>query len=76
MFLLSLWNGYNFKADLQDLLYTDGDIFRAMLEVLAYLYKHNYQLDSLVSQAEIDPIIELWGGAFQADPARGPAPAP
>jgi hypothetical protein len=34
-FLLSLWNGDNFKADLQEILYNDSDIFHSMMEVLS-----------------------------------------
>lgn len=64
MFLLSLWNGGNFKADLQDVLYNDPDIFNAMLEVLRYLYEHNLQLDSLISESEIKPVMRRWGQAF------------
>ena len=41
MFLLSLWNGCFFKADLQDVLYNDRETFSAMIEVLNYLYGNN-----------------------------------
>ncbi len=64
-FLLSLWNGNDFKADLQELLYVDPDIFSDMQEVTKYLYENNYQLDSLVSQSEMNPVIERWGDVFR-----------
>lgn len=67
MFLLSLWNGDDFKADLQDLLYTDAEIFSAMLHTLQYLYGSNSQLDSFVTEDEIKPIIAMWGSAFKRD---------
>jgi hypothetical protein len=69
MFLLSLWNGANFKADLQELLYNDPQIFQAMVEVLSYLYEHNQQLSSLVSESEIEPVMKLsgcWPPVFRA----------
>ena len=75
MFLLSLWNGDHFKADLQDLLYNDPAIFRAMVDLLTYLYEHNLQLDSLVSSAEIAPVIAIWGDTFRAARPAGAAPA-
>ena len=31
MFLLSLWDGATYKADLQDLLYNDSNVFQAMM---------------------------------------------
>lgn len=61
MLLLSLWNGDNFKADLQALLYTDPDIFEAMIYVFHTLYYSNTQLDSHLAEEEIKPIYELWG---------------
>jgi hypothetical protein len=69
MFLLSLWNGYHFKADMQERLYVDRGIFSDMLEVLRYLHEHNYQLDSLIGEAEIKPVIEGWGDVFHAGKA-------
>ena len=74
MFLLSLWNGENFKADLQEVLYNDPQIFHAMIEVLNYLYEHNQQLASLVSQSEIDPVMKLWGREFWNSPELFPFP--
>ena len=64
MFLLSLWNGDDFKADLQELLYNDAEIFYSMISIFEYLYKSNNQLDCLVTQADINPIITLWGKSF------------
>lgn len=66
MFLLSLWNGDSFKADLQELLYVDPDIFDAMLCVLKGLYNTNSQLDSHVADDAIKPIYEAWGEAFRS----------
>jgi hypothetical protein len=65
MFLLSLWNGYEFPADMQELLYVDDAIFGEMIEVLRYLHANNLQLDSLVSQSEIDPILAMWGDVLR-----------
>jgi hypothetical protein len=76
MFLLSLCNGDNFKADLQDILYNDRDIFDAMIELLTYLHNNHLQLDSLVSQAEIDPIIDMWGDDFRTPRPGNSTPAP
>ena len=76
MFLLSLWNGANFKADLQELLYNDPQIFQAMVEVLSYLYEHNQQLSSLVSESEIEPVMKLWGKGFWGSPEPFPFPDP
>lgn len=70
MFLLSLWNGDDFKVDLQALLYVDQGIFSDMLEVLRYLYTHNYQLDSLIGEAEIKPVIDGWGDVFRTGKAE------
>jgi len=76
MLLLSLWNGASFKADLQELLYNDRQIFQAMIEVLSYLYEHNQQLSSLVSQSEIDPVMEAWGRSFWESPEPLPFQEP
>ncbi len=64
MFLLSLWNGDTFKADLQELMYCDNDIFAAMIRLYQYLYASNQQLDSLVAEDRIKPVIAAWGAAF------------
>ncbi len=64
-FLLSLWNGYNFKVDMQELLYTDSSVFSDMVELLQYLKRQNMQLSDLVSQSEIDPVIDSWGEKFR-----------
>jgi len=58
---LSLWGGESFKADLQDLMYCDADIFAAMLRVYQYLYANNQQLDSIVSENQIRPVLEMRG---------------
>ena len=64
-FLLGLWNGTLFKADIQDLLYTDIDINRAMLCVLYHLHGGFHQLNTYVSKEQITPIIDTWGDAFR-----------
>lgn len=64
MFLLSLWNGDDYKADLQALMYTDPDTFEAMAYVLNALYYSNGKLDSYLAEAEIKPVIDLWADTF------------
>jgi hypothetical protein len=59
--LLSLWSGDEFPCDLQAVLYVDGDVVQEVLALIAYLHRHHLQLDSLVSESEIDPILERWG---------------
>lgn len=63
-FLLSLWDGDLYRSDLQELLYVDPDQFAAMQTVLSHLYNNGEQLDSFVSQDEMQPIIEIWGKVF------------
>lgn len=65
MFLLSLWNGGVFKADLQDLLYNDFSIFKDMISVLEGLAYTNTQLDSFLNDDQMKPIIEIWGETFR-----------
>src|SRR5262249_28657754 len=64
--LLSLWNGDSFPCDLQSLLYLDGNRLQQILMLIAYLHQHGLQLDSLVSQEEMNPILDLWGGTWQS----------
>lgn len=59
--LLSLWNGLSFPCDLQALLYLDGNLLHELLSLIFYLYQHGLQLDSLISQEEMNPILEMWG---------------
>jgi len=61
MFLLSLWDGDTYKADLQELMYCDNEIFAAMISLFQYLFASNQQLDSIVSESQIKPVIEMWG---------------
>lgn len=68
MFLLSLWAGDEFKADLQDLLYNDAEIFSSMIFVLQYLYDTNSQLDNFVSGERMRPVIDIWGAVFKQSP--------
>ena len=65
MFLLSLWDGNRYKADLQDLMYIDEDIFLMYMNVYKYLYENNLQLDSLLTEERIKPIIERWRDVFR-----------
>ncbi len=65
MFLLSLWDGGTYKADLQDLLYNDKNVFLAMLTTMQTFYVNNEQLDSYVTRKQIGPIIAAWGSQFQ-----------
>ena len=64
MFLLSLRDGGTFKADLQEMMYCDNDMFAAMIRLYQYLYASNQQLDSLVSEDRIKPLIDEWGTTF------------
>jgi len=66
MFLLSLWDGDTYKADLQDLMYCDADMFAAMMRLYQYLYASNQQLYSLLAEDKIKPVIEAWVQAFAA----------
>jgi phage-related holin len=65
MFLLSLWDGTTYKADLQDLLYNDQKVFTAMLTIMQTFYINNEQLDSYITKKQMGPIITAWGKQFQ-----------
>lgn len=67
MFLLSLWDGGTYKADLQDLLYNDQKVFLAMFTVLQVFYANNEQLDSYVTSKQMGPIIAAWGKQFKIE---------
>ncbi len=67
MFLLSLWDGETYKADLQELLYNDQKIFIAMLTVLQVFYTNNEQLDSYITSKQMGPIISTWGKQFKSE---------
>ena len=58
--LLSLWSGDSFKCDLQDLLYLDSDRLQQILTLIAYLHGRGLQLDCLVSQEEMNPILDRY----------------
>jgi hypothetical protein len=64
--LLSLWNGDSFPCDLQSLLYLDGNRLQQILMLIGYLHQHGPQLDCLVSQEDMNPILDLWGGTRQS----------
>lgn len=61
--LLSLSKGLSFPCDLQALLYLEGNLLHELLSLILYLYQHGLQLDSLISQEEINPIVEMWGNS-------------
>ena len=64
-FLLSLWNGDVYKADLQELLYVDVDIHQAMMNVFQLLYGTNNQLDTYLTEQDMTPVIAQWGDVFR-----------
>ena len=69
-FLLSLWNGYRYRVDLQDLLYIDNDIFQDMIQVLNDLHQTNTQLDTYLVENDIKPVIENWGDVYRQQPCE------
>ena len=69
-FLLSLWNGYRYRVDLQDLLYIDNDIFQDMIQVLNDLHQTNTQLDTYLVENDIKPVIESWGDVYRHQPCE------
>ena len=69
-FLLSLWNGYRYRVDLQDLLYIDNDIFQDMIQVLNDLHQTNTQLDTYLVENDIKPVIENWGDVYRHQPCE------
>ena len=62
--LLSLWSGDSFRCDLQSLLYLDGNLLQQILQLIAYLHQHGLQLESLLSQEEMNPLLERWGNTL------------
>ena len=65
-FLLSLWDGGQYKVDLQDMMYIDAEPFSAMLMVYQHLHDNNLQLDALLSQEDMNPILQMWGNLHGA----------
>jgi len=65
-FLLSLWNGARFKANLQELLYTEDVQFADMQTVMHELHDTKDQLDTFVTENQMKPIIESWGQTFES----------
>ena len=59
--LLSLWSGDSFQCDLQGLLCLDGNRLQQILMLIVYLHQQGLQLDCLVSEEEMNPIIDIWG---------------
>lgn len=64
MFVLSLWDGGSYRADLQALLYVDPQVFADFMFVLNHLYGNNRQLEDFVTEQQIQPIIAAWGAAL------------
>ena len=60
-FLLSLWNGDFYRADLQALLYVDRQIHKDMITVMIGLYESHGQLSTYVTEEQISPVIDMWG---------------
>jgi len=67
-FLLSLWNGNRYRADIQDLLYIDKEIFDDMIFVLNDLYRSGNQLDTFMNESDIKPVIDFWGDCYRHNP--------
>jgi hypothetical protein len=63
-FLLSLWNGAKYVADLQELLYVEKNQFEDMQTVWQALYQLNAQLDTFLNEDQMKPVIEEWGDVF------------
>ena len=63
-FLLSLWDGDQYKVDLQSLLYIDSEIFSAFQTIMSYLYNSNNQLSSVLNRAAIKLVSNYWGDSF------------
>jgi hypothetical protein len=77
--LLSLWSGDSFQCDLQGLLCLDGNRLQQVLMLIVYLHQQGLQLDCLVSEQEMNPILDMWGARLQpreATTAVGPEGAP
>ena len=60
-FILSLWDGTRYKADLQDLLGLDERLFSELLALMQVLHARHMQLDCLVTYHQLLPIIRMWG---------------
>jgi hypothetical protein len=58
--LLSLWSGDSFQCNLQDLLYVDGNLLQQIFTLIAYLHQQGPQLDRLVSQEEMNPLLDRY----------------
>lgn len=58
--LLSLWSGDSFQCDLQDLLYLDSNRLQQILTLIAFLHERGLQLDCLVSQEEMNPLLDRY----------------
>ncbi len=65
MFLLSLWDGATYKADLQNLLYNDQKVFLAMITVMETFYINNEQLDSYVTSKQMGRSLRPGENSFK-----------
>lgn len=63
-FLLSLWNGSHYKADLQDVMYVDPQVFSDMVAVWSGLFLHTYQLTTVLTTEDMAPVLALWGDSL------------
>lgn len=41
-----------------------------MIRLLSYLFEQDQQLEELVSEPEMQPIIETWGEVFRVNPSK------
>ncbi len=64
-FILSMWNGDVYHADLQALLYLSADAHHAMVNVFHGLFECGLQLDStMIHPDDMEIIIDMWGLEF------------
>jgi hypothetical protein len=64
-FLLSLWNGEQYRADLQAVMYIEDELFSDMVSLWSHLHTNNLQLESIVSDRQMAPVIAQWGSAVK-----------
>ncbi len=64
-FILSLWNGSVYHANLQELLYISQTAHLAMMRVFHELYALGMQLDNtMIHPDDMEVIIDMWGVEF------------
>ena len=59
------------QCDLQGLLLLDSNRLQEILVLIVYLHQRGLQLDCLVSEEEMNPILDMWGPR-EATPTVGP----